>query len=68
MGCCFNDDVVGVGVSRVDGGLREEWVGGYGEPFNWDWHVFVWGQVRCVLLILNCPRFCAAPIRVAALG
>jgi hypothetical protein len=23
-------------------------------PVNWDWHMFVWAQMRCELLILAC--------------
>ena len=47
-------DDVGVEGEAVNDGRCEPGVGEGLAPFNWDWHMFVWAQMRCELLILAC--------------
>ena len=47
-------DDVGVEGEAVNDGRGEPGVGEGLAPFNWDWHMFVWAQMRCELLILAC--------------
>jgi hypothetical protein len=54
VGRSFYDQGVRGAGEPVDGGLREHRIGGHGQPVNWDWHMFVWAQMRCELLILAC--------------
>jgi len=54
VGGSFDDQGVRGAGESVDGGLCQHWVGRHGQPVNWDWHMFVWAQMRCELLILAC--------------
>ena len=54
---------VGLAAGDDDGGVVQEPVqdadgggvlGQEPSPLNWDWHMFVWAQMRCELLFLVC--------------
>jgi hypothetical protein len=44
--------MMGAEGESVDDRGGQSRVGEGGAPFNWDWHMFVWAQMRCELLIL----------------
>ena len=53
VGRAIDDEGVRRAGEPVDSGLGEHRVGRHGEPFNWNWHTFVWDQMLSELLILG---------------
>jgi hypothetical protein len=60
VGLAFNDQFPRRALQPVDGGLSEERIGQGGQPFNWNWHRFVWMDLPCWLgkrVPFHDPRF-----------